>query len=73
MILVDPDFFDHQIQVVAVERRLFQNVIEHVDCGLCHAIDADDGIALVAGKFDLVLDARNALRQLRFQLVVGFV
>ena len=73
MILIDPDFFDHQIQVIAVERRLFQNVVKYIHCRFRHAVDADDGIALVAGKFDLVLNARNALCQLRFQLVVGFV
>ena len=73
MIFVDLNLFNHQIQVVAVKRRLFQNVMKHVDGGLCHAVDADDGIALVAGKLDLVLNARDTLRQLRFQLVVGFV
>ena len=73
MILIDPDFFDHQIQVIAVERRLFQNVVKYIHCRFRHAVDADDGIALVAGKFDLVLDARDTLRQLRFQLVVGFL
>ena len=73
MIFKHPNFFDHQIQVVAVERRLFQNVVKYIHCRFRHAVDADDGIAFVAGKFDLVLNARNALRQLRFQLVVGFV
>ena len=47
--------------------------MKHVDGRLCHAVDADDGVSFVTGKFDLVLDARNALRQLRFQLVVGFL
>ena len=73
VILIDPDFFDHQIQVVAVKRRLFQNVVKYIHCRFRHAVDADDGVSFVAGKFDLVLNACNALRQLRFQLVVSFI
>ena len=73
VILVDLDFFDHQIQVIAVKRRLFQNVVKYIHCRFRHAVDADDGVSFVTGKFDLVLNARDALRQLRFQLVVGFL
>ena len=43
--------------------------MKYIHCCFRHAVDADDGIALVTGKFDLVLDARNALRQLRLQLI----
>ena len=47
--------------------------MKYIYCRFRHAVDADDGVSFVAGKFDLVLDARNALRQLRLQLIVGFL
>ena len=47
--------------------------MKHIHCRFRHAVDADDGVSFVTGKFDLVLDARNALRQLRLQLIVGFL
>lgn len=57
MIFIDEDLVDQQLQIVSLQLVLFQNVAEHVDSGLGHAVHLNDGVALVAQQVDLVVDA----------------
>ena len=70
MIFKDEDLVDQQLQIIPFQLVLFQNVAEHVDGGLCHAVDLNDGVALVAQQVDLVVDAVDLLLQVCFHLVI---
>ena len=70
MILKDENFADQQLQVVPLQLVLFQNVMEHVDGGLGHAVHLNDGVALVREQVDLVVEAVDLFLQVVFHLVI---
>ena len=70
MILKDENLVDQQLQIISFQLILFQNVAEHVDGGLCHAVHLNDGVALVAQQVDLVVDAVDLLLEVGFHLVI---
>ena len=70
MILKDENFVDQQLQVVPLQLVLFQNVMEHVDGGLGHAVHLNDGVALVREQVDLVVEAVDFLLEVVFHLVI---
>ena len=70
MIFKDEDLVDQQLQIVSLQLVLFQNVAEHVDGGLGHAVDLNDGVALVGQQVDLVVDAVDLLLEVCFHLVI---
>ena len=70
MIFIDEDLVNQQLQIVPLQLVLFQNVAEHVDGGLGHAVHLNDGVALVAQQVDLVVDAVDLLLKVCFHLVI---
>ena len=70
MIFIDENLVNQQLQIVPLQLVLFQNVAEHVDGGLGHAIDLNDGVALVAQQVDLVVDAVDLLLEVCFHLII---
>ena len=70
MIFKDEDLVDQQLQIVPLQLVLFQNVAEHVDGGLGHAVHLNDGVALIAQQVDLVVDAVDLLLEVGFHLVI---
>jgi len=70
VIFKDEDLVDQQLQVVPFQLVLFQNVAEHVDGGLRHAVHLNDGVALIAQQVDLMVDAVNLLLEVCFHLVI---
>ena len=70
VILKDEDFVDQQLQIIPFQLILFQNVAEHVDGSLGHAVHLNDGVALVAQQVDLVVDAVDLLLEVGFHLVI---
>ena len=70
MIFKDENFVNQQLQIVSLQLVLFQNVAEHVDGGLGHAVHLNDGVALVAQQVDLMVDAVDLLLEVGFHLVI---
>ena len=70
VIFKDENLVDQKLQVAPLQRALFQNVAEQVDGGLGHAIDLNDGVALVAQQVDLMVDAVDLLLEVCFHLVI---
>ena len=70
MIFIDENLVNQQLQIVPLQLVLFQNVAEHVDGGLGHAVHLNDGVALVAQQVDLVVDAVDLLLEVGFHLVI---
>ena len=70
MIFIDENLVNQQLQVVPLQLVLFQNVAEHVDGGLGHAVHLNNGVALVAQQVDLVVDAVDFLLEVSFHLVI---
>lgn len=72
-IFIDEDAVDHELQVVAVELLLMQDIVEYFKHRFRRAVHADDRVTLVGRQIDLLLQSRDTLCQIIFQLVVGFL
>ena len=70
VIFKDENLVNQQLQIISFQLILFQNVAEHVDGGLCHAVDLNDGVALIGQQVDLVVDAVDLFLQVCFHLVI---
>ena len=73
MILVYLDPVDDELQIVAVEVLLVQQIVKNLHGCFCGTVDPDNGVALVGGQLYLILQVGDASDQLVLQLVIGAV
>ena len=71
VILVHLDLPDDELQIIALQGVLTENVPKDLHGGACRPVHLDDGIALVREHVDLVADALDLLLQVGLQLVIG--
>ena len=71
MVLVNPDFLNNELEVVAVQFWLGQDIVKDLYGGFGCAVDLDDGVALVLRQSNLILNPLHTAEQVAFQLVIG--
>ena len=73
VVLINPDFLNDELEVVAVQFGLGQDVVKNLHGRFGRSVDLDDGVALVYCHGNLVLDTLDAAEEVALQLVVGFL
>ena len=73
VILVDSDFFNHQLQIVPLQLVLVENVLKHLQRQLSRPIHTENGVAPVGNHVDLMADTFHLLLKLRLQFIIGLL
>ena len=65
VILIDSDFFNHQLQIVPLQLVLVQDILKHLQRKLSRPIHPQDGVAPVGNHVNLMANALDLLLKLR--------